>query len=504
MATDYYQMGLGLGGAYFKGEEQKRQNERQQEHDARVKKQFENQQTVFDQAQADRAEVDAATADDAPAQGSGVPAAPIGSRDVAPPAGLPTQGSAPNAPGAGVPEFSTDPQIASLQQAVRLGKANRHLDRGQSYNTAQKALAGHIRNIGYGAQAKGVMEASDEQLQPLYAHVIQNSKSIRTMEPGKGGYTMLAYLDDGGALQRTKLSRAELARMVVGEAKLQHGDLTGMDDITAVHSGLAAAVAKEMGMAFQVNTANNTARHQANQDATAARNADANVARASRENATSARLNAKLDREEDQERIAGEAAGLRQGFERAKALPESEFSAYTDPATGKTVTAAEQKKRAADIYAQEHNNAQTRGAGLGVKIPSINERPPVDPARYFAALKSAMEVYNGDEAQARMAVDREFGRAQTDDDALVKRLQSLNEKAEAKAKAKVTPPVHSASGLVTPDSSSKTVNSHASVTPAVGRQSSSSSGATSAGTVASTDSKKKPPASSSSRATTAQ
>ena len=292
MATDYYQMGLGLGSAYSEGKEEARMRKRQEENDARIKKDWEDRQTVFKQGQADRSELDAAAA--APSYGL-QPASPTEgmvdphAEDAPAPPPLPAQGGLPArfgaapsvAEGKGV-QPKTDPKMATLQQAVMVGRANRHLDKGASLMAAQNAMVNHIQAMEDGAQAKMVLAASDEDLQPLYAHINQHSKTLmaKPMLDAKGkptGYTALSIVDASGNVKDTKVSRADLAKVAVAQRKLERGDLTGIEDMRSVSKDLAAAVASEMGMIEKVSSQNNQATHFSNQDSIARDNTAAKL-----------------------------------------------------------------------------------------------------------------------------------------------------------------------------------------------------------------------------------
>lgn len=277
MATDYYQMGKDLGSAYGDGVEVRRQRDRQIETDARAKKQFDNQQVVFDQQQTVYGQQQKQYIDTTDALGGGgpaglpAPAGPNGSRDAPPqtggladPAGPIGSRGAPQA--AGLPAEAPakfDAHMAVLEQALKLARATRDV---AGVNKANASIAQHKINLEDGAAVTGLMSAPAERLQELYGHINTHSKKLTAIADvdAKGkptGYTKLLMVAPDGTASELLVSKAQLGKVLIGQRKVDRGDMTGIDDMEAVSSKLAAAVASEMGMVRDTTTTNNKVKH---------------------------------------------------------------------------------------------------------------------------------------------------------------------------------------------------------------------------------------------------
>jgi hypothetical protein len=412
MATDYYQMGLGLGGAYFEGKEEARQRDRQIENDKRVKQDYDNRQTSFQQAQADRSALDSA-AQDGPTPG-GLPPSPIGpapqagegttgaadmAADSAPAMGkgLPAPAGAPGAedgaPPAAKGVVKADPKMEALQRAVRFGKANVHNDKGASLMSAQNAVAAHIQGIEDGATATGVLKATPEQLSTLYQHINNHSKTLTAGpildDKGKDtGYTTLSIVGPDGNATNSRLSRADLAKVAVAQKKLERGDMSGLEDMHNVSKDLATAVASEMGLIEKSATTSNDAQYK--KDSIDAKGA-----------ATEARLT-----------IAGmraETAALRLEFAKSgkemdpkDAAELNDLSSQVDEATSPA-----EKAKAQGLWKRKYGLVM----GKMGKVVNPNEPrdPAQDPGRIATAIKALTEA-GMPLAQAQAKADELYGR----------------------------------------------------------------------------------------------
>jgi hypothetical protein len=107
-------------------------------------------------------------------------------------------------------------------------------------------------------------------------------------------------------------------------------------------------------------------------------------ARHAREKAADKRLDEGL-------KLGQEAEGYAQGYIRAKGLgPEGEV--------------------AAKIYDEAYRGAGVRGAGFGVKLPSLQQKPPFDPKAYAETVSKFVEA-GVPRGQAFMRADQMYGQA---------------------------------------------------------------------------------------------
>lgn len=282
------------------------------------------------------------------------------------------------------------------------------------------------------AYANGVKNTNIEQAM-AQANLQNDRLTVHKLE-GKAGYELLVVRPDG-TTHKINASEAQ-ARQLAGLRNAMHVDPErALQGIAKIDADLATLFSVQLKEQTAVTTANNTARHQQGTDEYHGRMADAAMARASHERASNVRAEEQARRDKAGEAVAGEAAGLRQGYETAR-------------------RAGPAGKAAADIYATEHNNAATRGAGLGVKVPKIDERPPVDPVKYADTITklTASGLYTDakgrpDPAKVRMEADRLWGVDSGADDARV--LDALATAKAAKNKVKTPAPGRTASGVVT-------------------------------------------------------
>ena len=343
--SDYFEMGRALGSAYGVGIDQRMARERMAQQDKIALETHQNAQTEYAQRQQQHfgnmqalgLNPDGTLMDDSQGQGAVAPpsatpigvrdvapppaaappgvglavpppaAAPIGVRDVAPPPPAPAAAptgtglaTAPSAPAADAPP--PDPRATPAPTAAKgdataqmLGQQLRSAQLSQNLpevNRLRSLINDHANNIADANQYQAILNMKDDdpKLQELYKHVNSNSDRVE-MAPGKTpdgqltGYTELRIKGADGTLgPATKLSRADLAKVALGENKLQRGDMTGLDDIRSVNSTLSAAVAAESDLKTKVVATNNAGFASYDKNATRAEIAAARLDAASMRN----------------------------------------------------------------------------------------------------------------------------------------------------------------------------------------------------------------------------
>jgi hypothetical protein len=400
MTTDYYKRGHDIGTA---GIQRQKIDDEAKDRELKIRKQTgELDDAEFARART-RKQIGEREALDAPPQaGLPAPAAPpIGSSDVAQPA------AAAPAP-LPVPTAGDRLRLAARQAYSNLDPNFRKIEL-------------EAKNADFDdAFAKGAQEADLDKFSRV-ANLKNPSLMIHKL-PGKSGYEILVMRPDGET-HKVPATEAQ-ARQIAGfRAAMAVDAEKALQGIAKIDADLATLFQKEYDMAKDTVNANNQGRR--------FQEAGANEAVRAQQVGVGLAREARLEKESNlQNEIAGQAAGLRQGYETARALgPEG--------------------APAAAIYKQHHGNAQTRGAGAGIKVPSLNEKPEINSEAYHRALKAAVEsgAYP-DAIAARMAVDKQFGIVDDADEKVKAALAAAAEEKRNRNK-RAAPPSRSASGVVT-------------------------------------------------------
>lgn len=256
MTTDYYKMGLGLGGAYFEGKEEKREREYLEEKRAREKLLQTRQDEQYTREQTQRTAEDAAVSSYERMQTAGMPnRANIQANDADFDAAVEATGRGLAMPAAAPvrPDYTPATALDRNQGLQGIARARRDWN---GVNNLQQQEPELLFKQEFGRHLKEYT-GTPEQIEFGTRHINTNSKSLTLGMPGKDGLARFSIAQPDGQSVFGKLSRQDQAQMYAAGQLMEQDPARALAIMSGINKDLAAAIAADNNLTKFLGDNNN-------------------------------------------------------------------------------------------------------------------------------------------------------------------------------------------------------------------------------------------------------